>query len=66
MLVLFRRIGEEIVIGDEIVVRVCKVHGRGVRLAIDAPPHVPIYRDEVLRRMKVEAACQPNAVDASM
>lgn len=48
MLVLSRKLGEEIVIGDSIVLRVISAgHGR-VRLGIDAPPDVPIKRAELL------------------
>ena len=49
MLVLSRRIGEKLVIGDEITVTVKRVSGNRVSLGIDAPPHVRVVRSELLR-----------------
>jgi carbon storage regulator len=48
MLVLNRKVGERIVIGDEIVITVVAVHGQQVRLGIEAPPDVPVWRQELL------------------
>ncbi|RHA44636.1 carbon storage regulator CsrA [Cellulomonas rhizosphaerae] len=48
MLVLSRRVGERLVIGDGIVVTVIEVRGDGVRLGIDAPRSVRVHRAEVL------------------
>jgi carbon storage regulator len=45
MLVLSRKPGESIIIGDEIVVTVLEVRGRHVRLGLEAPKHVQIRRD---------------------
>jgi carbon storage regulator len=50
MLVLSRRLGETIMIGDEIQVTVVAVQGKKVRLAIAAPPYVPVDRQEVRER----------------
>ena len=47
MLVLARKRDEQIVIGDEIVVTVVEVRGDKVRLGIQAPPNVPVHRQEV-------------------
>src|SRR4051812_27275334 len=53
MLVLTRKLGEEIVIGDNIRVRVVEINGGKVRLGITAPDSVPVNRMEVLeKRMK--------------
>lgn len=49
MLVLSRRIGEEIVIGEDVRLRIAAIKGKSVRLAIAAPRHVPVHRDEVHR-----------------
>jgi carbon storage regulator len=54
MLVLSRRVGERLVIGDDIVVTVIEVRSDGVKLGIDAPRHVRVHRAEVLDA--VEAA----------
>ena len=48
MLILQRKAGESLVIGDDITVRVISVDGARVRLAIDAPEDVPILRSELL------------------
>jgi carbon storage regulator CsrA len=48
MLVLTRRVGEEIVIGDNIRVTVVMVRGQSIRLGISAPTSVPIARLELL------------------
>lgn len=47
MLVLSRKIGEKVVIGNGIVVTVLEVKGRQVRLGFQAPPNVPIWRGEL-------------------
>ena len=54
MLVLTRRAGESIVIGDDVVVTVVEVRGEVVRLGIDAPRSVQVHREEVYRAV-VEA-----------
>ncbi len=54
MLVLSRRIGESIVIGNEVVVRVIDVRGDQVRLGIDAPRDVQIHREEVFLELQEE------------
>jgi len=50
MLVLTRRIGEEIVIADEIRVKIVSVHGDRVRIGIDAPSDICVERLEVHTR----------------
>ena len=47
MLVLSRKAGESILIGDNITIRVADVRGDNVRIAIDAPRDVKIYRGEI-------------------
>lgn len=47
MLVLTRRAGESIVIGNDVTVTVLEVRGDQIRLGIDAPKDVPIHREEV-------------------
>ncbi len=49
MLILSRRIGESLMIGDDIEVRVFDVSGNNVRLGIQAPDDVVILRDELYR-----------------
>lgn len=50
MLILSRKIGEEIVISDQISIRIADVQGKRVKLAISAPDDVPILRGEIQRQ----------------
>ena len=50
MLVLSRKVNEEIVIGDNIRVRLVKIGGGRARLGISAPPEVSVHRAELTRR----------------
>lgn len=59
MLVLSRKVGEEIVIGDDIRVTVVAVHGNQVRLGFRAPDHVSIFRQELLQKSEPAACSEP-------
>ncbi len=52
MLVLTRKIGDSILIGDSIKIQVVNVKGCQVRLGIDAPRETKIFRQEILENMK--------------
>jgi carbon storage regulator len=54
MLVLTRKEGEKLKIGKDIVITVVKVRGRQVKLGIDAPPTVRIFREEIYELIKNE------------
>ena len=54
MLVLTRKLGEVIRVGDDVTVRVLEVKGNQVRLGVDAPTSVRIYREEVYRAIRKE------------
>ena len=56
MLVLTRKIGESILIGEGIEVRVVGVNGKKVRLGMTAPSDVPILRDEIIQKRESPAA----------
>lgn len=56
MLVLERRLRERIRIGDDIIIEIDLLQPGKVRLAIDAPKNVPVYREEVYQRIKAEKA----------
>ena len=47
MLVLSRKLGEKIIIGDNIVVTVVKIDRNQIRIGIEAPQDVPVYREEI-------------------
>lgn len=59
MLVLSRRRNEGIVIGQGIVVTVVAINGNRVRLGIEAPPEVPVHREEIARRLGLECPLLP-------
>lgn len=54
MLVLTRKLGEVIRVGDSVTVRILEVKGNQVRLGIEAPADVRIYREEVYRAIRGE------------
>jgi len=55
VLILTRRVGEKVMIGDEISVTVLRVKGNQVRLGVEAPKSVSVQREEIFNRMKHEA-----------
>jgi len=59
MLVLSRRIGERIVLDNQIIVEVLQVKGNRIRLGIQAPPDSSVLREELLSRATEDAAQDP-------
>ena len=54
MLILTRRVGETLNIGDEVRVTVLGVKGNQVRIGVTAPKEVPVHREEIYERIKKE------------
>jgi carbon storage regulator len=55
VLILTRRVGEKVMIGDDVSVTVLRVKGNQVRLGVEAPKSVSVQREEIFNRMKNEA-----------
>lgn len=56
MLILTRRVGETLMIGDEVTVTVLGVKGNQVRIGVNAPKDVAVHREEIYNRIKEEQA----------
>lgn len=54
MLIITRRPGEKIMVGDDVVVEVIEVSGSSVRIGIAAPKSIPVYREEIWEAVKAE------------
>ncbi len=61
MLVLARRKGQAIYIGDDITIIVTEVRGKSVRLAIQAPPHIRVDREEVWMQKEAFHSDRPSS-----
>jgi carbon storage regulator len=60
MLILTRRVGETLMVGDEVSITVLGVKGNQVRIGINAPKDVPVHREEIYQRIKNEDKSEPN------
>ncbi|MDC0948352.1 carbon storage regulator CsrA [Gammaproteobacteria bacterium] len=54
MLILTRRIGESLIIGDDVKITVLGVKGNQVRVGINAPKDLPVHREEIYQKIKQE------------
>jgi len=65
MLILSRRPGESLTIGDDVVVTVIGVSGNQIRLGITAPREVRVLREEIHKAMREENQAAANALDSN-
>ena len=60
MLILTRRVGEAVVIDEQVTVTVLGVKGNQVRIGVNAPKNVSVHREEIFERIKNERAASRN------
>ena len=64
MLIITRKPGEKIMLGDDVTVEVIEVSGSTVRIGIAAPRSVPVYREEIWAAVKAENGAPAPTADA--
>jgi carbon storage regulator len=64
MLILTRRVGETVMIGNEVTVTVLGVKGNQVRIGVNAPKDVAVHREEIYERIKREEDGEPQSAPA--
>ncbi|MCD6046142.1 MAG: carbon storage regulator CsrA [Gammaproteobacteria bacterium] len=56
MLILSRRVGETIIIGDNVTVTVIGIQGNQIRIGVNAPSDISVHREEIYRKIEAEKA----------
>ena len=64
MLILTRRVGETLMIGDEVTVTVLGVKGNQIRIGVNAPKEVAVHREEIYERIKIEQLEENTEMDS--
>ena len=64
MLILTRRVGETLMVGDEVTVTVLGVKGNQVRIGVNAPKDVAVHREEIYQRIQSERGVTPAEEEA--
>jgi carbon storage regulator len=66
MLIITRRPGEKVMVGEDIVVHVMEIVGNSVRVGIEAPRSVPVYREEIWNAVREENRAAADAFPAAL
>ncbi len=66
MLIITRRAGQKVMLGDDITVHVMEIVGNSVRLGVEAPKSLPVYREEIWAAVKEENQASAKAEAESM
>jgi carbon storage regulator len=66
VLIITRRAGQKIMLGDDVTVHVMEIVGNSVRIGVEAPKSVPIYREEIWAAVKEENQASASADTESM
>jgi carbon storage regulator len=66
MLIITRRPGEKVMVGDDVVVHVMEIVGNSVRVGIEAPRSVPVYREEIWNAVRDENRAAADAVPGDL
>jgi carbon storage regulator len=66
VLIITRRAGQKVMLGDDITVHVMEIVGNSVRLGVEAPKSLPVYREEIWAAVKEENQASAKADAVSM
>ena len=66
MLMMTRRAGEKIILGEDIVIEVVEVTGNTVRIGVNAPRSLPVYREEIWAAVRAENEAAAAAKDVEL
>jgi carbon storage regulator len=66
MLRITRRAGERVILGDDVIIEVTEIRGQTVRLGIEAPRSVPVYREEIWLEVKRENEAAARAAGTTL